>query len=121
MIYFKFKNKNFHQENTEKSYSIWNRFIRFIGKKIDCNPDYAVYHRHISTWYIEYDDVKYNLPIKEFGIDINGNILFLAPSKRNYGHWCDLDADIDFYKRKFNITYITAEDFYSYWNSYPPK
>ena len=118
MIYFKFNEGKFQIDKKEKK-SLWHIFIKHMFFFIpDSNPDLEANSERISTWYIEYDDVEYNLPIKEFGIDVNGKILFLAPSKKNYGYWCDLDANIDFYQKKFNITYISAEEFYSYWNSF---
>ena len=119
MLYFKFEYPKRGTANEEKKQSVWDRVFCLIGDVLehfwgDCNPDLAANSEHITTWYIEYDDVKYNLPIKEFGIDANGKVLFLAPSKRNRGFWCDEDLNIEYYKEKFDIRFITAEEFYGY-------
>lgn len=121
MLYFKFEEPKRETTNEEKKQSVWDRVFSLIGDGLehllgDCNPDLKDNSARITTWYIEYDDVEHNLPIKEFGIDANGKVLFLAPSKRNFGFWCDEDFDIEFYKEKFNIKFITADEFYRYAN-----
>ena len=121
MLYFKFEEPKRETTNEEEKQSVWDRVFSLIGKVLehllgDCNPDLTANSARITTWYIEYDDVEHNLPIKEFGIDANGKVLFLAPSKRNFGHWCDEDLDIEFYKEKFDIKFITADEFYRYAN-----
>ena len=121
MLYFKFEYPK--REIVNEKQSVWDRVIGLIGDVLghvfhDCNPDLKANSKRITTWFIEYDDVKYNLPIKEFGIDANGKVLFLAPTKRNRGFWCDEDFDIEFYKEKFDVKFITEEEFYGYWDSY---
>lgn len=116
MKYFKFHNNKFNTESNSGSYSFWHKFLQYFIKKISCNPDFEENCKNINFWYIEFDDAEFHLAIKEMGVDKNGKVVFWAPSKRNYGYWCDSDVDIELYKQ-FNITYITKDEFYAYWNT----
>jgi len=122
MLYFKFKEERTPKPETDKKQSFLGKVadasFGMIAKLIgDANPDLSEHHDKICTWYIEYDDVEYKLVVREIGVDANGNVLFFAPSKRNFGYWCDLDVDIEFYKQHFDLEEITKEEFESLWKS----
>lgn len=117
MLYFKFKEEKTSKPETDKKQSVFWKLADAFLKMLSSNPDFEEHRDKICSWYIEYDDVEYKLVVREIGVDVDGNVLFLAPSKRNYGYWCDLDVDIEFYKRHFDLVGISKEEFDSLWES----
>lgn len=115
MLYFKFKEEKTSKPETDKKQSVFWKLADAFLKMLSSNPDLEEHRDKICTWYIEYDDVEYKLVVREIGIDANGNVLFFAPSKRNYGYWCDLDVDIEFYKQHFDLVEISKDKFDFLW------
>jgi hypothetical protein len=51
------------------------------------NKDNEKFYPLVKQWWLEVDDQ--GVPVREIGVDENGEPLFSAPNERNYGLWTD--------------------------------
>jgi hypothetical protein len=74
------------------------------------NPDNERLYRFVKKWYLELNDS--DVPVREIGIDSNGQPLFGAPDERNFGFWTDSTEKFPLDK----INSISADEFEALWN-----
>jgi hypothetical protein len=74
------------------------------------NPDNEPLYRHVKKWYLELDDS--GVPVRELGLDSEGQPLFGAPDDRNSGFWTD--STERFQQEQFSP--IRAEVFERLWH-----
>lgn len=84
----------------------------FIPK---ANPDNEKLYRFVKKWYLELDDS--GIPVREIGVDSNGNPLFGAPDNRNVGFWTD-SAEVF---QKDRVCPIRAQEFEALWSEAQKK
>jgi hypothetical protein len=72
------------EELESLSVRMWKAFLFFIPR---ANKDNEKYYHLVKSWWLEIDDK--GVPMREIGIDENGEPLFSAPNDRNYGLWTD--------------------------------
>lgn len=77
------------------------------------NPDYDPKMYLVNRWLVEFTEEEEGafLPWREIAIDINGEIVFAGPDKRNYGFWLDTNMKFD----DFTGELITKEEFERFW------
>lgn len=88
------------------------KFDKFLSKIIEYKSDMSEYWLLEITF--ETDDITY--VSREIGLDINYQVIFVAPSSENYGNWLDTNMGLENFKNAFDIEFITQEEFEKYWN-----
>lgn len=78
----------------------------FIPK---ANPDNEKLYPNVKKWLLEIDDT--GQPVREIALDMNGAVLFISPSKRNYGFWTDTNAPV----RQDELSPIEQDVFEELW------
>ncbi len=84
----------------------------FIPK---ANPDYDSLIDDVAEWQLEIDPGN-NLPTREIGKDMNGEIILIMPWRDNYGYWTDNTITLDYFKEHFMATPIDKADFDYNWD-----
>lgn len=116
MIYFKFNEKSYQCAETNKKKTLLGRILHSVAMFFAANPDFEDKIEHVAQWFVEYDDVTYNVVVREIGLDSKGEIIVKMPDERNYGFWGDTNCKIEDL-RKFGITMITEQEFNLLWSS----
>jgi hypothetical protein len=86
MIYFSTKEATGWKEKDLKGWRVRLLYILlfFIPR---ANPDNEALYPKVATWLLEVDEA--GIPKREIGLDSEGQPLFAAPDRRNYGLWTD--------------------------------
>ncbi len=93
-------------------------FIAVLSKIIPkANLDFDDLIDNVSEWLIEIK-VNGNKPNREIGIDNNGDVIMVFPWDPDYGYWTDNNLLLNDFKKNFNTTDITQEEFNKKWNEY---
>jgi len=85
----------------------WRTLLFFIPR---ASPDHERLYRHVRKWYLELDDS--GVPVREIGLDADGQPLFGAPDDRNLGFWTDSDGPFE----RDKLSPIPAEEFERRWH-----
>lgn len=110
-------NDSAHQcAEKNKKETLLGRILHSAAMFFAANPDFEDKIEHVTQWFVEYDDVTYNVAVREIGLDSKGEIIVKMPDEINYGFWGDTNCRIEDF-RKFGITMITEQEFNSLWNS----
>jgi hypothetical protein len=101
------------KKNNRKA-KILGAILFFIPKG---NPEYDEIIGDVAEWQLEIDTSD-NLPNRELGKDINGNIILIMPWRDNYGYWTDNNITIDYFQDHFKATNIDKAEFEKNWDTF---
>lgn len=89
--------------------------IRVLNRIIPkANPDYEDEIDNVVSWLIEFD-AETHIPIRELGINKEGNVIVKMPYKTNLGYWTDNNLLLDDFIKKFNTKVIDSITFDNKW------
>ena len=89
------------------------RHPNFVERQLDRlnpNPDYDLSLVH--EWFLEFDDD--DAPLRELGLDMNGEPVLAGPNDRNYGFWLDTNMRYN----DFKGSEISEHQFILKWNTW---
>ena len=78
--------------------------------RLNPNPDYDLSLVH--EWLLEFDDN--DAPLRELGLDLNGEPILAGPNDRNYGFWLDTNMGYN----DFEGSEISEHQFNAKWNTW---
>ena len=84
----------------------WRALLFFIPR---ASPDHEPLYRRVKKWYLELDDS--GVPVREIGLDADGQALFGAPDDRNFGFWTDSKEAF----QQDQLSPMPAEEFERLW------
>jgi hypothetical protein len=78
------------------------------------NPDFDNTIGNVAKWLVECDK-ETGTPQREIGLDNEGRVLMKMPFKKNYGYWTDNNMLLDDFRKHFEVSEITKEEFERQW------
>lgn len=81
------------------------------------NPDFEDKLEDVKYWLLEFDDEDF--PIREIGVDVNGEVILKMPYKKNYGFWIDNELKYTDFIEMFLAKEVDQIFFKEKWNNFP--
>jgi|GEM_PF-410677 hypothetical protein len=78
------------------------------------NPDFDNRIEDVMYWLVEFDTDS-GIPQREIGIDSQGRAIMKMPHNKNYGFWTDNNLLLEDFKKHFNVSEISKNNFEETW------
>jgi hypothetical protein len=97
-------------------------FRNFISKVASfflpkANPDFDELIENVKVWLLEFES-ETDPPVREIGLDSNGDILMIMPWRNNYGFWTDNQMSYLEFKKRFQTEDVSSVDFKMAWGNF---
>jgi hypothetical protein len=84
--------------------------VRILTKILPpANPDFEDKIFEVRHWLLELDS-ETGIPVREIGLDKEGQVIVKMPFKKNYGYWTDSNISFDESAWQSNLSKETFEE-----------